>query len=373
MTDPRKVLIIGGGIAGMSLAIRLGEIGVETELIDKDPEWRALGTGITITGPTFRAFRVLGVEEEVRAQGATNERVRLFAPPEQLIGEIGPPKTDPPLPNNGGILRPVLHKILSDRTVAAGGRIRLGVAFTDVKDAGDRVEVGFSDGTSGSYDLVVGADGAFSELRSRVFPEVPEPAYTGQGCFRHLTEKPDDVDCLHMFVGGPVKTGVTPCSPDQMYLFCNAPMPGNPRWEPSEDWSVLKDLLEGYGGVVGWVRERLRPDSNIVYRPLENFLLDSPWYRGRVLLIGDAAHATTPHLAAGAMMAVEDALVLAELFQGGATTPEILEAFMTRRFERCRHVVENSGTLGQYELDGVDPVVHKELQEASWQRMAAPI
>ena len=91
------------------------------------------------------------------------------------------------------------------------------------------------------------------------------------------------------------------------------------------------------------------------------------------MLIGDAAHATTPHLAAGAMMAVEDALVLSELFRPDRSIPEILSEFMTRRFERCRHVVESSGTLGRYELEGVAPELHKQLQEESWQRMAGPI
>lgn len=373
MRSAKRVLVVGGGIAGMSLGIRLGRVGHATTLIDNDPEWRALGTGITITGPTFRAFRELGVEDEVRAAGATNDQVQIFEPSGKPIAAIGPPKTDPPLPNNGGILRPVLHKILSRRTLESGTEVRLGIGADEIADRGDSVEVRFSDGERGVYDLVVGADGAFSEIRSRVFPELPEPAYTGQGCFRHLTEKPPEIDCLHMFVGGSVKTGVTPCSPNEMYLFCNAPMPDNPRWDPSEDWQVLKGLLEGYGGVVGHVRKNLGPTSNITYRPLENFMLPEPWYRGRVVLIGDAAHATTPHLAAGAMMAVEDALVLSELLEKEVSIEIALSRFMARRFERCRKVVENSAQLGRYELDGVSIEVHKRLQEASWQEMAAPI
>lgn len=373
MRSGKRVLIVGGGIAGMSLGIRLGEAGQATTLIDSDAEWRALGTGITITGPTFRAFRALGVEDEVRAAGATNNQVKIFEPSGKFIAAIGPPKTDPPLPNNGGILRPVLHKILSRRTLDSGVDVRLGVRVDAVSDRGKEVEVQFSDGGRGVYDLVVGADGAFSQLRSRVFPELSEPSYTGQGCFRHLTRKPPEIDSLHMFVGGPVKTGVTPCSPDQMYLFCNAPMPDNPRWDSSEDWRVLKRLLAGFGGVVGQVRGNLGPTSNIVYRPLENFLLPDPWYRGRVLLIGDAAHATTPHLAAGAMMAVEDALVLSELMDQNATIDTMLSTFMTRRFGRCRRVVENSAELGRYELDGVSIEAHAALQETSWQAMATEI
>lgn len=90
-------------------------------------------------------------------------------------------------------------------------------------------------------------------------------------------------------------------------------------------------------------------------------------------MIGDAAHATTPHLAAGAMMAVEDALVLSELLVAHESLDEVLVKFMQRRFERCRMVVENSATLGRYELEEVAIETHKKLQADSWQAMAAPI
>ena len=136
---------------------------------------------------------------------------------------------------------------------------------------------------------------------------------------------------------------------------------------------MLRELLGGFGGIAGRVRDELGPASNIVYRPLANFLLPDPWYRGRVLLIGDAAHATTPHLAGGAMMAVEDALVLGELLDADPSIEAILPAFMARRFERCRLVVENSAELGRYELTGVSIEKHADLQARSWQALAAPI
>ena len=102
--------------------------------------------------------------------------------------------------------------------------------------------------------------------------------------------------------------------------------------------------------------ERLRtvtrpnPASRIIYRPLEKVLVPSPWHRGRVLLIGDAAHATTPHLASGAGIAIEDALVIGEMLQDGLTPPTLFDSFMARRFERCRMVIENSLQLGEFEM-----------------------
>jgi 2-polyprenyl-6-methoxyphenol hydroxylase-like FAD-dependent oxidoreductase len=88
--------------------------------------------------------------------------------------------------------------------------------------------------------------------------------------------------------------------------------------------------------------------------------MPSPWHRGRVLLIGDAVHTTTPHMAAGAGIAVEDSVVLAALLAAGGTVPAVLEAFMARRYERCRLVVENSFQLGEWEktpnAPGANPI-----------------
>ena len=98
------------------------------------------------------------------------------------------------------------------------------------------------------------------------------------------------------------------------------------------------------------VRDHLGPHSCIVYRPLEKLLLPPPWYSGRIVLIGDAAHATTPHLAAGAGIGMEDAIVLAEVLSDETSIDHALSRFMTRRFERCRLVVENSALLGDLEM-----------------------
>jgi len=100
-----------------------------------------------------------------------------------------------------------------------------------------------------------------------------------------------------------------------MYLYLLQHVPNN-RWMPPEQWpALLAAELSEFGGLIGEVREGLGPSSRINYRPLESLLLKSPWYRGRVLLIGDAAHATTPHVGYGAGLAVEDGIVLTELLQ----------------------------------------------------------
>src|SRR5262249_43432966 len=158
-----------------------------------------------------------------------------------------------------------------------------------------------------------------------------------------------------VYIGGPGKAGVTPGSRDEMYLFLLQHVPGNPRM-PEEQWPLLlAKQLEGFGGILGTIRDGLGAQSRINHRPFGKLFWAPPWYRGRVLLIGDAAHATTPHLASGAGLAVEDALVLGEYLQSEASPDAALARFMARRYERCRMVVENSARLGELEMQKSPP------------------
>ena len=250
-------------------------------------------------------------------------------------------------------MRPVLHRILSERTVAAGTRVGLGLTLEAFIQDADGVDVRFSDGTTGRYDLVVGADGAHSRLRQDLFPQAPPLSFTGQGCWRMLAPRPSDVDSAEIYFGpNSVKVGFNPCSSEQMYLFATIAMPGNPHIPDDALAHGMRKILEPFGGRVAKVREGIGPDSFINYRPLFAMLLPPPWNVGRIGLIGDAAHATTPHLASGAGIAIEDGLVLAEELAKAASVEAGWAAFVARRYERARLVVENSVEIGRLEQEG---------------------
>ncbi|MCK9508813.1 MAG: FAD-dependent monooxygenase, partial [Pigmentiphaga sp.] len=243
---------------------------------------------------------------------------------------------------------PTLHKILSDRVRATGIKVSLGVTVDQLEQDENGVSVHFSDGGQGRYDLLLGADGVYSRVRELIFPNAPKPEYTGQSAWRLTTVRSPQVDCRHYFLGGPHKVGFTPVSADEMYMFVLERTPQRFRQE-HELPEALKALLSEYGGLVADVREQINADSQIVFRPLEAFFLPAPWYVGRVLLIGDAAHPTTPQLASGAGIAVEDGLVLAEEMMGTAQIDDALARFMARREQRCRLVVESSIEIGRLE------------------------
>ena len=375
MSAVERVLIVGGGIAGMALAIGLQRAGIAAEIVEIDPAWRVYGAGITITGPTLRAFDRLGLLGRIEAEGFCSEAARICDQNGNVIlaSRVAGQPLGPRIPNSGGILRPVLHRILSEATRASGARVRLGVTTDGLEQNGDSVAVRFSDGSSESFDLVVGADGIHSRIREMAFADAPKPAFTGQGCWRAVIARPAEIDRPQVYVGGPVKAGIVPVSHDEMYLFVLQHVPDNPRM-PEARWpELLAAQLCGFGGVLGAIRDRLDASARINYRPLEKLLVLPPWSRGRIVLIGDAAHATTPHLASGAGLDVEDALVLCELLVGESAIEAALSRFMQRRYERCRMVVENSAKLGELEMQKSAPQQQAELSRASMLALAEPI
>lgn len=369
-----RVLVVGGGIGGMSTAIALRQQGHAVDLVDLDPQWRVYGAGITITGATLRAFQALGVLPEIMELAYTGNGIQVCDTSGQRIALLPTaPMEDADVPGTGGIMRPVLHGILSRKTRALGTQVRLGLTVDRLDDEGDTVRAAFSDGTSGSYDLLVGADGLFSRVRTLLFPDAPVPEYTGQCVWRVVAPRPDTIDRRHFFLGGPVKVGLTPVSREEMYMFVLETTPQHPVLPDDVLPGALARLLQGYGGVLKDVREGLGPQSRIIVRPLQAFELPPPWSRGRCLLIGDAAHPTTPQLASGAGMAVEDALVLGDEIGRADSVAQAFAGFMARRYERCRLVVENSLEIGRREQRRAPIEEQTRLVEESLRVLARPI
>jgi 2-polyprenyl-6-methoxyphenol hydroxylase-like FAD-dependent oxidoreductase len=365
MSD-KNLLIVGGGIAGMSLAIRMREQGWIVDLVEIDPEWRVYGAGISVTAPTFRALKRLGLAQQVIAGGfGCEEGVRICLPSGQRVFDVPVVPLEPGVPAQGGIMRPVLHSILSNRTRAAGVNIRLGVTLAQWSYGADGIDVATSDGQTRSYCLAVIADGARSKLRERVFPDAPQPKYTGQYCWRVVAERPAEIDRCHMYMAGPITAGLMPTSATHMYMFLLQPETAKHRIAEAQLVPRLRGLMAPFGGALGRVRDALSEESVVNVRPLEAVLLPRPWHRGRIALIGDAAHATTPHLASGAGIAVEDALVLSEILGEERDTERALQRFEERRWGRCRMVVENSVQIGQMELSHASPDKLKALMAES--------
>lgn len=365
-------LVVGGGIGGMAAAISLTERGVRTELIDLDPEWRVYGAGITITGPTLRAYRRLGLLEPIKQAGAITNKTRLFRFDGTHLHDLEEPVIEEGLPATGGIMRPILHKIMQQRVKDLEIPVRLGLTVTALVNDATGVQVTFLDGSRGHYDLVVGADSVASSVRAIAFPHMGPPQPTGQGCWRISIEKPPGFDAGEFYLGHDNPCGITACGPDSVYMWMLTPHLDREKFMTKEElFSTLQSLLKDFGGNAGWIRDNMTRDHWINYRPLAAALQPRPWVNGRIMLLGDAVHATTPHLASGAGMAVESAIVLAEELTMAPDVASGLLAYEERRYDRCRDVIESSVGIGRLQLDHRPPQEHAALLEGALSRLNA--
>ncbi|MFM5950684.1 MAG: FAD-dependent monooxygenase [Novosphingobium sp.] len=366
-------LIVGGGIGGMAAAISLARRGVAVDLIDLDPDWRVYGAGITITGPTLRAYRHLGLIDRIKSAGAVTNASRLRLFDGTVLRELVEPDIEEGLPATGGIMRPVLHHIMQDAVRAEQIQVRLGLTVTVLETAGDAVDVTFSDGGIGRYDLVIGADSVFSGVRKLAFPHMGEAQPTGQGCWRISIRKPPGQDMGEFYFGAENPCGITICGADAVYLFLLTPHIEREKFmDEDELFEAMKAHLAPFGGNAGWIRDNMTRADWINYRPLAAVCQPKPWFNGRVVLIGDAVHATTPHLASGAGMAVESAIVLAEELAKADSVDAALLAYQERRFDRCKDVIDSSVAIGQLQLEHGRPDQIAGLIEGALMRLNAP-
>ncbi|MBS1239994.1 MAG: 2-polyprenyl-6-methoxyphenol hydroxylase [Proteobacteria bacterium] len=363
------ILVIGGGIGGLTAAIALRRRGFAVTVIEKDPAWSVYGVGIIQQGNVIRAMAELGLVEDYIAAGVGFDGVAVHAPNGMLVAEVPSPRLVEAYPANVGVGRRALHKVLGDRALGAGAEIRLGVTAEGLADQGGGVTVHFSDGSEGRFDLVIGADGLNSQVRGALFPEAGEPEFTGQSVWRYNLPRPDDLDALHVY-NGPIGAGLVPISEDLMYLYLTTPEPGNPRYERA---GLASRMREKVPAPLGELAALITDDDAVVYRPLETVLVEGPWHKGRVVLLGDAVHASTPHLGQGAGMAIEDSLVLAEELARHATPEAAFAAYRDRRFERCRTIVESSLAICMGQL-GKGPLLDNAKATAEmFQLVAQPI
>lgn len=371
----KNALIVGGGFSGMSAAIQLRKRGIDVDLVEIDAGWRSYGAGISIGGATLRAFRTLGILSRFLDEGFAGDGTDLHSPDGRLLAQLPTPRiAGDDVPGNGAVMRPVLARILADKTRTVGTQVRLGCTITTLEQDAEGVDVAFSDGTRGRYDLVIGADGLYSKMRERLLPDAPKPRYSGQGVWRAVLPRLPDVNRTLLWVSDTVKVGLNPVSRDEMYLFVNEIRPTNEHIPPAQFLPCLRALLDPFAApLVQQARALLNEDSLIIFRPLEGLLVPQPWYHGRVVLIGDTVHATTPHLASGACIGIEDAIVLAEELGYADSLAVALERFQSRRWARCRMVVENSARLGDIEIRGGDKDEHARIMRQSFLALAEPI
>jgi 2-polyprenyl-6-methoxyphenol hydroxylase-like FAD-dependent oxidoreductase len=333
MPPPSRILIVGGGIAGLALGRALRTQGFMPEIIERMRSWPDGGAGLYIPGNGVRALAELGLADQVLARAVRLSHQRILDYRGRRLAEVELAKVWGHVGVCVGIARGELHRILIDG--AAGVPLRLGVTVTTLTQGADHVVVTFDDGSRGTYDVVVGADGIHSSIRQLVFGAVP-PRYLGQVSWRFLVDRSAAIETWTAMLG-PRRVFLTlPVGPNRLYCYADLVAAGTT--DPARgDLDRLASLFSEFAEPVPSLLTELQSFDAIHFSPIEEIVLEA-WVRGRVVLIGDAAHATSPNMAEGASMALEDALVLAQMLATHRTAPAALSAFTERRRARVSWV-----------------------------------
>ena len=349
MSVVKKVLIVGGGIGGLSLGIGLRQKGIEAEIVEIQQEYKIYGSGIIQQANALRALDALGVADEAMAKGSPYGQVKMCTGTGFEFGKAGPPPIGR-FPSHNGISRRTLHEILYRRAVELGVHFRMGTSVVSIANNADAVEVQFTDATQNTYEVVVAADGIYSKVRDLVFGRF-EPQYVKASVWRYTFKRPEGLETGYMYMGKKSKVGLIPTTEDSIYMFV-VTMEGddNPHIPKEELVPRLSAYLDEYEvPFVKEVQPQITDPDEVNYRPLEVLSIPGPWYKNRVIMIGDSAHATVPQLGSGAALAIEDAVVLAEELGKDQTLKQAFENHMARRYERCKAIVDASETLVEWE------------------------
>lgn len=343
-----KVLVVGGGIAGLMVAAGLRNRGVDCELVERAEEWAPVGAGIVLSVNAMAVLRGLALDEKLVHAGHVLGRGAITDATGRDLGSTDFGTLEPEFGPTVALHRAALHEIL----LAAAGPtpIALGTSVEHLASDSTGVDVRFTDGREDRFDLVIGADGLRSKVRSLVFE--PRPiVYSGYTCWRLVVRAPSETVHMREMWGRGLRFGIVPIGSGRVYCFAVANAPHG-QADPMEDrLARFRKRFSGFGGDVPAILASLKHPDELIHNDLEE-LAEGPWSTGRVVLVGDAAHAMTPNMGQGAAMALEDAAMLVEALTNHATVDRALAEYESRRKPRVRWVQNQSrriGRLGQLE------------------------
>jgi 2-polyprenyl-6-methoxyphenol hydroxylase-like FAD-dependent oxidoreductase len=338
-----KLLVVGGGVAGLTAATALHRDGFTTELVERQQTWHALGAGFLVHANGMRMLRSLGLAEGVMNAGAVIRRWQFCDEHGEVLSETDLEAlwrdTGPCI----GIERTKLqHALLPGVTNV---RCRLGTAVISLVQDGCWVSVGFSDGSTGAYDLVVGADGIRSTVRAQILTTAA-PSDLGAMNWRSVAPiRPAGLTALQLYLGHGCVFGLVPLGAGRTYGFAYVVQP-RLHDPPEGRLDRLRKRFAAFGERVQEYLASLERDDQVICSAME-WMESKKWYSGRVVLVGDAAHASSPMMGQGGCMAMEDACVLSNELRAAVTVESALASYVSRRTARVKWVQQQSMALAE--------------------------
>jgi 2-polyprenyl-6-methoxyphenol hydroxylase-like FAD-dependent oxidoreductase len=341
--ENRPVIIAGGGIGGLSAAIALRRAGFEAQVFERAPELREVGAGISLWPNATRQLRRLGVLDEVVRRGFVFRGGAIRSRTGRVLVRMGFGAHDAP---SVLIHRAALHSALAEALPVWA--VTTGAAAEDFTEEGDGVRVSFAGLGEVEGAALVGADGLRSAVRRRLLDD-GEPVYRGYPVWRGVVEDAETLPGtgeLTESLGAGLRFGIVPIGGGRVAWWATANEPEGSDDGAEGPRAKLLRLFAGWHAPIPQLLEAT-PDEAI----LKNDSYDRPpvrgWGRGRVTLLGDAAHPTTPNMGQGGCMAIEDGAVLAGALVRHAEIPAALRDFERRRYRRVAGIVRQSLRYGQ--------------------------
>jgi 2-polyprenyl-6-methoxyphenol hydroxylase-like FAD-dependent oxidoreductase len=346
MSKVRRVLIAGGGIGGLAVAAALGKVGIHADLYEQAPELREVGAGVGLWSNALGSLDQLGAGDDVRAATVP---VRILS----AAAADGRVTTSIRLDDLGAEFAEASCRVVPRQTLlaalarqVAAERVHTGNRVVAAESAGSAVHVRFHTGWAEEGDLLIGADGLHSVIRSMVVGQ-DSIRYSGQTCFRGLATMPSanarEVREIH---GAGQRGSVCPIDGRRVYWWVAHNAAVNEIVPPELRKAML---LERYRGWPFGLPDAIAAteDGGILQNDIVDRKPARRYARGRVVLVGDAAHPTTPNMGQGANMAIDDAIVLARALRDEDALEDALARYERERLDRTRLIVKRSWTFGR--------------------------
>lgn len=360
MEKSLKILVVGAGLGGLSTAVALAQIGATVDVIEVKEENTVPGVGFGLRVNGLRAVREIGLLEQCKAIGNNATGLTYYDNMGRHLSDLSYGPGDGAIPSILLMARLDYLEIVTARALEVGCSIRMGTTVASLEQDSEGVAVTFSSGETTDYDLVIGFDGIYSQIRNEYFGPQFGPTPAGGVAWRTALPMADEMSRTGTLFcqGHGGKALFAPLTGDSMYMVLTVAEHGRPRYDPTEMPRIMYDKARALMGDSTFMAdsiEQIRQSTSVAYTPFSTVWVPYPWYRGRVMIAGDAAHAMTPYLGSGAAMSIEDGIVLAQELAKDQSLKDAQVGWMTRRLPRVRAVHDRSIEAMHEEFDSVSP------------------